>query len=508
MQFARASGVLLHLTSLPGRFGVGDLGAEAYRFVDFLVEAKQSLWQILPLGPTSNGNLHSPYVALSAFAGNPLLISLESLVSDDGLLSEAGLNNLTTLPEGVANYEAANDGKLAALHTAAEKFFSEASAEQHAAFAEFCDRRRWWIDDYAFFMALREAFHETAWTTWEPGLVRRAQSALHTWGERLAQEIRFHKFLQFLFFTQWERLKTYANQRGVKLIGDLPIYVGFDSAEVWAHPELFDLHPQTRLPRCVAGVPPDYFSKTGQRWGNPLYRWRDEHDQPVQAVYDWWVERFRATFELVDIVRVDHFRGFEAYWAIPAKEKTAIKGQWRRGPGASLFRIVQETLGELPVIAEDLGLITPEVNELRLQCGFPGMKVLQFAFSGEADNIYLPHNYADPHCIVYTGTHDNDTTLGWFRTAAPDCQAYTLRYLGRSADINLPWEMIRLAWSSVAAWAVAPLQDVLGLSSDGRMNIPGKPQGNWQWRYLPGALHDQLSAGLAELTHLYGRKIA
>ncbi len=502
--FARASGVLLHLTSLPGRFGVGDLGPEAYRFVDFLAETKQSLWQILPLGPTSSGTLHSPYVALSAFAGNPLLISLEALVGD-GLLSEEELQRFPVLSAGVADYEAASANKYNALQIVATRFFSDASPGQHAAFSEFCDRHRWWLTDYAFFMALREAFQETSWVTWEPELVHREQSPLQAWEERLSQETRFHKLLQFLFFSQWARLKAYANQRGIKIVGDLPIYVGFDSAEVWAHPELFELHPDTRTPLNVAGVPPDYFSETGQRWGNPLYCWRDEHHQPLTAVYDWWVRRFRATFELVDIVRVDHFRGFEAYWSIPAEEPTAIKGHWVAGPGAQLFQVVRETLGELPVIAEDLGVITPEVNALRLRFDFPGMKILQFAFGGDAADAYLPHNYVDSRCVVYTGTHDNDTTLGWFRTASPECRARVLRYLGRQTEFDLHWEMTRLAWSSVATFAIAPLQDILGLGSEGRMNVPGEPEGNWRWRYAPGALQPQLSARLTELTQLYGR---
>jgi 4-alpha-glucanotransferase len=314
--------------------------------------------------------------------------------------------------------------------------------------------------------------------------------------------------LQLFFFTQWERLKAYANERGVKVIGDIPIYVGFDSAEVWAHPELFDLHPDTRTPRCVAGVPPDYFSETGQRWGNPLYRWRDEHGQLVRPIYDWWVQRFRAILELVDIVRIDHFRGFEAYWAVPAEEETAVKGQWLPGPGAALFSTIQAALGELPVIAEDLGVITPEVDALRLQFGFPGMKVLQFAFDSDARNSYLPHNYTDPQCVVYTGTHDNDTTLGWFQSASPEYQEHVLRYLGRVDGADLPWDMIRLAWSSVAAVAIAPLQDVLSLGNEGRMNLPGQPEGNWQWRYHPDALDPALSVRLAELTSLYGRDLA
>jgi 4-alpha-glucanotransferase len=502
--FARSSGLLLHISSLPSRFGIGDLGPGSYRFIDFLAEGKQTLWQILPLGPTSNGNVHSPYVALSAFAGNPLLISLEALV-EDGLLAEEELGAVPVFPEGVVDYDGAAAGKLTLLRIVAERFVIGAAAPWRIAFSHFRERHRWWLDDYTLFMALRSTFHETSWHTWEPALLRREPTVLQEWRGKLMHEIRFHELLQFFFFTQWLRLKIYAHKRGVKILGDIPIYVGFDSAEVWAHPELFDLYPETRTPRFIAGVPPDYFSETGQRWGNPLYRWRDEHDRLLQAVYDWWVQRFRATLELVDLIRVDHFRGLESYWAIPAEEETAVNGQWLPGPGARLFAAVQHALGDLPVIAEDLGIITPEVDALRRQFGFPGMKVLQFAFGGDARNPYLPHNYADPQCVVYPGTHDNDTTLGWFRSVSSECQDHVARYLGRLDEHELPWDMIRLAWSSVATFAIAPLQDVLGLGSEGRMNMPGQLQGNWCWRYTPEALRPELSARLAEFTVLYGR---
>ena len=501
----RSSGILLHITSLPGRYGVGDLGPEAYRFVDFLTQGKQSLWQVLPLGPTSSGNFHSPYVALSAFAGNPLFISLETLVTD-GLLPRSTLNSLSSLPEGFADYDAAGAGKLALLRMATDRFHDDAPASWRSAFTEFCNRQQWWLDDYALFMALRTQFQDASWHIWEPpGLVQREPTAVHAWRDQLRADIHFHQLTQFLFFTQWERLKGYANEHGVKIIGDIPIYVGFDSAEVWAHPELFELHPETRTPQFVAGVPPDYFSETGQRWGNPLYRWREENGQPVLAVHDWWVRRFRSTFALVDILRVDHFRGFEAYWSIPEEEETAVKGQWILGPGATLFSTLQEKLGELPVIAEDLGVITPEVDALRLQFEFPGMKVLQFAFGGDAHNPYLPHNYNDLNCVVYTGTHDNDTMLGWFRSASVECREHVLRYLDRKDETEISWEMIRLAWRSVAASAIAPMQDILSLGSEGRMNIPGQPEGNWRWRYLPDALDSIVSARLAKLTSLYGR---
>jgi 4-alpha-glucanotransferase len=503
--FSRASGILLHLTSLPGRCGIGDLGPAAYRFVDFLATHQQHLWQVLPLGPTSQGVDYSPYVALSAFAGNPLLISIEALV-EENFLPASVLHTIPPLPEGFTDYPEASRVKTALCRLASQQFDSVATATQKTAFAEFGHQQQWWLDDYALFMALRETFHETSWNTWEPDIAQRETPALRTWQEKLAPEVLYYKHEQFFFFRQWHRLKHYANQRGVKIIGDLPIYVGFDSAEVWAHPELFQLDPDTRAPLRVAGVPPDYFSATGQRWGNPLYRWHDEHDRLVDGVAEWWVRRIRATFAMVDLVRIDHFRGFEAYWSIAADEETAVNGHWVKGPGATLFSRVRTALGELPVIAEDLGVITPEVEALRLQFGFPGMKILQFAFGGDARNPYLPHNYPDSRYVVYTGTHDNDTTCGWFHSARPETQGSVLRYLDRAKSDDLHWQLIRFALSSVAALAVIPLQDVLGLGSEGRMNLPGQPQGNWRWRYLPDVLRPELGERLAELTVLYGRK--
>ena len=495
---------MLHISSLPGPFGIGDLGTAAYRFVDFLAEHRQQLWQILPLGPTKGESYHSPYDALSAFAGNPLLISPDLLVQD-GLLPASALSGVPALPEGTVNYTEASAQKFALFRFASGRFASAASAAQQATFADFCDRHRWWLDDYARFMALREAFHEQAWFAWDPELVRRDSGALARWETTLAQEILFHKHLQFFFFMQWSRLKTYAKQHGVKLVGDIPIYVGLDSAEVWSKPDLFFLDLQTYAPRAVAGVPPDLFSETGQRWGNPLYRWRDENEHPVEAVYEWWTQRFRSIFALVDIVRIDHFRGFEGYWSIPAEEETAVNGQWVPGPGAELFTRVEVELGELPVIAEDLGVITPEVDALRLQFGFPGMKVLQFAFGGDARNPYLPHNYTDPQCVVYTGTHDNDTLQGWFYTASPQDQSEVLQYLGRTIATEIHWDLIRLALGSIATLAIIPLQDILGLGSEARMNTPAQTQGNWRWRFLPGALSADIGARLAEMASIYGR---
>lgn len=505
--FPRSSGILLHLSSLPGPFGIGDVGPEAYRFVDFLADHQQQFWQILPLGPTTGGSYHSPYDALSAFAGNPLFVSPELLVQD-GLLPTAALNGMSALPEGTVNYPEAGARKLALFHLASERFTSAASAAQQVAFADFCKQHGWWLDDYARFMVLREALHEQVWFAWKPNLVRRDPATMARWDTTLAQELLFHKHLQFFFFTQWMRLKAYANQRGVKLVGDIPIYVGLDSAEVWSKPDLFVLDRQTYAPRFVAGVPPDYFSETGQRWGNPLYRWWDENKRPVEEVYAWWSQRFRAIFTLVDIVRIDHFRGFEAYWSVPAEEETAINGQWMSGPGAELFIRVQAEIDKLPVIAEDLGIITPEVDALRLQFGFPGMKVLQFAFGDDARNPYLPHNYTDPRCVVYTGTHDNDTLQGWFRMLSAQDQSAVLRYLGRTEATEVHWDLIRLALSSIASLAIIPLQDILGLGSEARMNTPAQRQGNWAWRFLPGALNMETGARLAKMTSIYGRDVA
>lgn len=505
MNFPRASGLLLHLTSLPGPHGIGDLGAEAYRFVDFLVAHQQRHWQILPLSPTAaSGADYSPYVGLSAFAGNPLLISLDALV-EDGFLPADALRTLPPLPEGVTDFPQASARKLPLLRLAAERFAANAADHWRTAFGQFAARERWWLDEFALFMALHEKFQEAPWLSWDPDLARRDPVTLQHWRSQLEHDLLFHQHVQFFFFTQWARLKAYANQRGVSIIGDVAIYVNFDSAEVWAHPELFDLDPETRRPRFVSGVPPDAFSATGQLWGNPLYRWKDDNGQPVTAVYDWWVQRFRSTLALVDILRIDHFRGFEAYWSVPAEETTAINGQWIKGPDASLFIAVQNALEDLPFIAEDLGVITPEVDALRLRFGFPGMKVLQFAFDSDAHNPYLPHTYTDPRCVAYPGTHDNDTLLGWYRSVTPEIRAAVLRYLGRQEGTEVHWDMIRLALSSVGALAIIPAQDLLGLGSEGRMNTPGLARGNWRWRLSPGALTQGIGARLAEMTRLYGR---
>jgi 4-alpha-glucanotransferase len=502
MSRSRTSGILLHPTSLPGRWGIGDLGAAAYTFVDFLHASGQQLWQVMPLGPTGYGD--SPYQGFSAFAGNPLLISLDQLAAE-GLLTDADLAGAPAFPDAAVDYGTVIPFKLDLLRRSFARFKTDA-AQQHRAFAEFRTAQREWLASYALFAALKEAHGGANWNAWDPAIARREPHAVGEWGSRLSHETEFHAYMQFQFYRQWRQLKAYANSRGVQIIGDIPIFVAYDSADVWGNREIFELDEQG-LPTVVAGVPPDYFSATGQLWGNPLYRW----DVLARQGYRWWIERFRAALTLVDIVRLDHFRGFAAYWEVPAGEETAVNGRWAPGPGAALFEAVRAALGGpsttltagLPIIAEDLGLITPDVEELRDQLGFPGMKVLQFAFGGGADALYLPHNYRR-HCVVYTGTHDNDTTLGWWNSAAPHERTHVQLYLGRDGS-DISWDFTRLALASVAEMAIVPLQDVLALGSAARMNIPGRAGGNWAWRFTPEMLTLEVAERLRALTALYGR---
>ncbi len=499
MRFSRAAGVLLHPTSLPGRFGIGDLGPRAYQFVDFLVDAGQSLWQLLPLGPT--GYADSPYQSFSAFAGNPLLISPEHLVRDGYLPAEA-IVNAPTFPSNRVDYGPAIQLKEQLLAGAHDRFLTGARPEQADAFHAFCAAEADWLDDYALFMACK-SFHIDqdggVWNTWPAEIAFRTPEGLQDWSDQLAPGIVRYKFYQFLFFEQWLALKHYANDKGIRIIGDAPIFVAYDSADVWANPGLFHLLPDGS-PEFVAGVPPDYFSETGQRWGNPLYRW----DEMAKDDYAWWVRRLQMALRQLDIVRIDHFRGFEAYWEIPAAEPTAVLGQWVKGPAEQLFLSLQQQLGDLPIIAEDLGVITPEVEALRDQFGFPGMKILQFAFGGEHNSSFLPHNYSTPNCVVYTGTHDNETTSGWYRSAEPREQDYVRRYLAIDGR-DVAWDMIRLAYMSIADIAVIPMQDLLNLGNEARMNFPSVESGNWQWRMTPEMISPRLAYRLEEMTRLYGR---
>jgi len=491
MPFSRSSGILLHPTSLPSRFGIGDLGPEARRFVDFLEGSKQRLWQVLPLGPTGFGD--SPYMCFSAMAGNPLLISLE-LLADRGFLDESDLASLPVYPESV-DFGRVIREKIPLLKKAWMAFQAKAGTEERAGFEAFTEAAAHWLDDFALFMALKEHYQGKPWVQWTKPLIKRKPDALKRARRKHAQAMGFHRFLQYEFHRQISALKDYANQRKVKIIGDLPIYVAHDSAEVWAQPEFFDIDPESGRPRTVAGVPPDYFSATGQLWGNPLYDW----DRMRQDGYEWWVKRFQVLLGYVDAVRIDHFRGFEAYWQVRYGEATAINGEWVPGPGEDLFRRLYERLGDLPVIAEDLGVITPAVEALRDAFDLPGMKILQFAFGGEDDNPYLPHNYPE-NCVVYTGTHDNDTTLGWFQALADTEREEVLRYVKSENPEEIHWDLIGLAFSSKAKLAIIPLQDLLGLGTQARMNTPSKSQGNWSWRFGSGSLSLALQDRLAGLT--------
>jgi 4-alpha-glucanotransferase len=506
VSFPRASGVLLHPTSLPGPYGVGDLGPEARRFADFLSDARQTLWQVLPLGPT--GYADSPYQAFSAHAGNTLLVSPDLLVEDD-LLDAADLGDVPQSDPERADYGAAIAFKSRLLARAFENFCGGRAKHLRGEFDDFRLGAAPWLEDYALFRAVKSERAEVSWTEWEPPLVGRMPEALEAAREHLEEQIEAQRFRQFLFFRQWDALRDYCRDRGIKIVGDIPIFVAHDSSDVWARPDLFKLDRQGR-PRVVAGVPPDYFSRTGQLWGNPLYEW-DAHRAEDFA---WWIERFRGTLRVVDIVRVDHFRGFAAAWEIPAGDRTAERGRWVEAPGRELFAAVREALGDLPIIAEDLGVITPDVVELRERFGFPSMRILQFGFN---EPPHLPHNYAGNMC-VYTGTHDNDTTAGWFNSQAGVGSTRTSEQIERerrhaldylaSDGREIGWDFVRAVFASVADTTIVPAQDLLGLGSEARMNLPATTSGNWAWRLAPGALGGEQAARLRQFSELYERNAA
>lgn len=490
----RSAGILLHPTSLPGRYGIGDLGPAAFTFIDCLARARQKWWQILPLGPTGYGD--SPYQCFSAFAGNPYLISPEFLL-EDGLVQRPDVDEVE-FREGHVDYGAVIPFKLRLLERAWKNFSSGGANHLTGPFQSFLQREKEWLEDYGLFMALKERQGGRSWLEWPDDLRRREPETLKRVRGDLAEAVGRHEFGQFLFFRQWHSVREHARSRGLRIIGDIPIFVSGDSADVWANPRYFHLDEQRR-PKLVAGVPPDYFSATGQLWGNPLYDW----DALKKDHYSWWVARLRHTIEEVDLVRLDHFRGFEAYWEIPAGMPTAQVGRWVNAPGADLLKTLQRELGGLPIIAEDLGLITEAVEKLRDDFGLPGMRILQFAFGGEVEHRFLPHNY-DANTVVYTGTHDNDTTWGWWRTITERERDFTRRYVARDGS-DIVWDLIRLAWASVADYAVAPLQDVLNLGTEARMNTPGRPAGNWTWRFRADQLNPDVLHRLGELTHLYAR---
>ncbi len=494
----RCSGVLLHPTSLPGPHGLGDLGPAAFQFVEKLAEWNQTLWQVLPLGPVGYG--FSPYQSPSAFALNPLLISLEKL-AETGWLPAETLEALEPLPAGAAHFAEAEVRKTRLLRTAFDGFLETGTAADQQAWRQWCEEQAYWLEDYAAFMVLKELHGEGSWTQWPEGSRKRRITAMRTFRNEQAEALDFQRFVQWVGAEQWQALKQHANQLGVRIIGDLPIFVSHESADVWAHPELFELDDSGQ-PNVIAGVPPDYFSETGQRWGNPLYRW----DKLAKTGFLWWRQRLGSLLSQFDLIRIDHFRGFESYWEIPASEPTAMNGSWKPGPGFAFFKRVQQDLGKLPVIAEDLGLITEEVHALRQQCAFPGMKILQFAFS-DPDNLYLPHNITGADSVAYTGTHDNDTLLGWFRTLETPEREFLNHYLSRDLhEENVCYELIRTTWSTTAQLALVPLQDLLGLDTTARMNTPGTVGGsNWRWRYQEGDLERVPADWLRLITRTYGR---
>lgn len=526
----RASGILLHPTSFPSRFGIGDLGASARQFIDFLAGAGQQFWQVLPLGPTSFGN--SPYMCYSALAGNPLLISLE-ILQQQGLLDEHDLANYPEFPLDTVDFDRVIEAKYPLYRKAWQQFQTiavqgpkpepvvlpdvDVNAETGSDetpepeeppivhywvdFEEFCHAKASWLDDYALFMALKLAHEGQSWYEWPKEIAWRKPDAVMQWSQTLQAEIAFQKYLQFEFFRQWQAIKTYATDRRVQIIGDIPIYVAHDSADVWAQPKNFSLDEDTGVVSQMAGVPPDYFSETGQLWGNPVYNW--EYLQ--QTNFAWWIQRFEGMLDLVDWIRIDHFRGFEAFWSVPEGEETAMNGGWVKAPGDEFFTVLREKLGKLPILAEDLGVITPEVEALRDKFDFPGMKVLHFAFGSDPANPFLPFNYPR-NCLVYTGTHDNDTTVGWFEKLNDWERDNLLVHIGAVSPEGIHWDLIRLALSSVANLAIIPFQDLFGLGSDARMNYPGKPEGNWGWCYREEAIQtDWIRDRLRRMTERFGR---
>ena len=495
--FERSSGILFHPTSLPGKYGIGTLGKEAYAFIDFLKKSNQKLWQIFPLGPTGYGD--SPYQSFSSFAGNPYLIDFDLLI-EAHLLSEEDLRDIFFGDnEEYIDYGAIYNQKYPLLRKAYENFKSSDNSEMKGSLENFKRENSSWLNDYSLYISLKNHFNGLPWNEWPQDIKNRENAAMEHYKNELADDIEYHNFIQFLFFKQWGDVKRYANENGIKIIGDIPIFVAADSSDAWANPEIF-LFDKERKPVKVAGVPPDYFSATGQLWGNPLYNWEKLKD----TNYSWWVERVRANLSTCDIIRIDHFRGFEAYWAVPYGDDTAINGQWEPGPGIDLFNAIKSQLGELPIIAEDLGLMTQGVIDLREATGFPGMKILGFAFDSGEENDYLPHTYTK-NCVVYTGTHDNDTLVGWFQKAKEEDRQFARDYLNSRADDEIHWDAIRGAWSSVACMAISPVQDFLGLGSEARINTPGVASGNWQWRLKQGVLNNELAERIAKLTKIYSR---
>lgn len=529
MNLKRKSGILVHPTSFPSRYGIGDLGSSAYKFVDFLHKSNQKLWQILPLNPTSFGD--SPYQSFSTFAGNHMLISPDILV-EQGYLEKSDIQSIPNFDLSKVEYGNVISYKNNLFRTAFKNFKKSATDAQKESFNIFCKENSYWLNDYSLFVSLKQYFIEqrkntfesseykeyfkknskfmdknaindcfygAVWNSWPDDIAKRYKNSIKKWNTTLKDYVEYEKFLQYEFYRQWQELKKYANENEIEIIGDIPIFVAMDSCDVWSNPKLFYLDNDSN-PSVVAGVPPDYFSSTGQLWGNPLYNWKAHADEK----YEWWIKRISEILKTVDIVRIDHFRGFESYWAVKFGEKTAINGQWEKGCGEALFHAIEKELGELPIIAEDLGILTKEVEILRDNLNLPGMKILQFAFDGSSDNHYIPHNISHSNSVIYTGTHDNDTTVGWYESSSAECKDQFRRYMNVSGD-DSAWDLIRLALSSTSAYAIVPLQDVLSLGSSDRMNTPGVGSGNWQFRYTEGMLASNLAERLQYLTNLFSR---
>lgn len=493
----RLSGILLHPTSLPSPYGIGDLGEEAYAWIDFLKQSGQRLWQILPLTSTGKGN--SPYQSFSAFAGQPLLISPSHLIRLK-LLTEADLSPMPDWNPERIDYSSLIPWKEALLKKAYENYLHTTDKMLMEEYESFLERNRFWVEDYALYMACRDKNGQTCWTDWEAPYRRPDAAEKDGLKKLLEKETGYYQFIQFMFYKEWYALKDYANDNGIQIIGDIPIFVSLDSADVWANPELFQLDDEG-YPEVVSGVPPDYFSSTGQMWGNPLYDWNAHK----KTGYAWWINRIKNQLDVTDYVRIDHFRGFEACWAIPADAENALAGSWQTGPREDLFLAVEQKLGKgLPIIAEDLGLITPEVEKLRDRFHLPGMRILQFAFESDGESTYLPHQFTTTNCVCYTGTHDNNTSAGWYQNAGERQRDKVRRYMNTDGGA-VHFDFIRTCLGSIAAFAIFPMQDVLGLGEDARMNIPGVPDGNWEWRYKKEALNSGLAGYLCSLTHLYGR---
>lgn len=496
MRFPRSCGTLLHPTSFPSKYGMGDLGDEAKEFIHFLERTDQTIWQVLPLGPTGYGN--SPYASYSAFAGNPYLISPDKLVHK-GLLTEAEAKKAELPVTAVADYERSYQVKDSLYKTACKRFYEDQDGGKSKHFKQFKENNKFWLDDYCMFMACSVENERRPWNQWEKGLAQRDKKVMAAFRKTHSDEINYYNWIQFEFFNQWFDLKIYANQKGIRVVGDIPIFVDHNSADVWSNPDYFAVDKQGNR-KLIAGVPPDYFSETGQLWGNPLYNWK----ALKKDNFSWWVERFRQMFDLFDSIRVDHFRGFDEYWEVDAAETTAINGKWVKAPGKALFKTIKKELGELPIIAEDLGLMTPTVEELRDEFNFPGMKILQFAFDSDSTNSFLPHNYPQ-NCVAYTGTHDNDTTIGWYNQA-PDLEKHRVREYTRSDALEIEWELVRLGMLSVADQAIFPLQDFMSLDTEHRMNLPATVGNNWMWRYTSDMLYNVDENRIKALVELANRK--